>query len=99
MNIRQKNMPPARVGFESDSILINPLPMITIREFDLQIKAALVQSFLLENEIDSVLMDENTNLWSSFRPPIRLQVCESQVEAAMALLKQFDQAPAISDDE
>ena len=71
--------------------------MVTIREFDIQIKAALVQSFLLDNEIDSVLMDENTNTWSNFRPPIRLQVSEHHAEAAIALLKQFDNAAVVSE--
>ena len=71
--------------------------MVTIREFDIQIKAALVQSFLLDNEIDSVLMDENANTWSNFRPPIRLQVSEHQAETAISLLKQFDNAPVVSE--
>ncbi len=71
--------------------------MVTIREFDIQIKAALVQSFLMDNEIDSVLTDENTNTWSNFRPPIRLQVSEHQAEEAIALLKQFDEAPEASE--
>jgi hypothetical protein len=75
--------------------------MITIREFTNQIEAALIQSFLKDNEIDSILADENARAWvgATNLVPIRLQVPEEQVEQANALLTQFDNAPAVTDDE
>jgi hypothetical protein len=58
--------------------------MITIREFPNQIEASLVQSFLKDNEIDSILADENARAWVGAQNlvPIRLQVPEEQAEQA-----------------
>jgi hypothetical protein len=49
--------------------------MITIREFTNQIEAALIQSLLKDNEIDSILADENARAWAGAPNlvPIRLQ--------------------------
>ncbi len=68
--------------------------MVTIREFASQVEAALVQTFLSDNEIDSVLADENARAWigASNLVPIRLQVPDQQAELAKALLAQFDGA-------
>jgi len=37
--------------------------MITIREFTDQVQAGMIQSYLSDNEIDSMLADENANSW------------------------------------
>ena len=73
--------------------------MTTIREFTNQIEAVLIQSLLKDNEIDSILADENAHAWvrASNLVPLRLQVPEEQVEQAKTLLTQFDNAPAVSD--
>ena len=73
--------------------------MITIREFTDQVQAGMIQSYLSDNEIDSILADENTNSWMGARmlAPIRLQVPEEQAEKAKDLLKKFDNAPEISE--
>jgi hypothetical protein len=68
--------------------------MITIREFTDQVQAGMIQSFLSDNEIHSILADENANSWSGAKMlvPIRLQVPEEQAEKAKVLLEQFDNA-------
>ena len=68
--------------------------MITIREFGNQIEAGLVQSFLSNNEIDSILADENARAWvgAPNLVPIRLQVPEEQAMQAKALLDKYDNA-------
>jgi len=73
--------------------------MITIREFANQIEAGLVQSFLSDNEIDSILADENARAWvgAPNLVPIRLQLPEEQAEQAQALLAQFDNAPVVAE--
>lgn len=73
--------------------------MVTIREFANQIEAGLVQSFLSDNEIDSILADENAHAWIGAPNLvwIRLQVPEEQAEQAKALLAQFDNAPVVSE--
>ena len=73
--------------------------MVTIREFANQIEAGLIQSFLSDNEIDSILADENARAWvgAPNLVPIRLQVPEEQAEQAEALLAQFDAAPTDSE--
>ena len=73
--------------------------MITIREFTDQAQAGLIQSYLSDNEIHSILADENANTWIGARllVPIRLQVPEEQAEKAKDLLEQFDNASAISE--
>lgn len=73
--------------------------MITIREFTNQIEAALIQSLLKDNEIDSILADENARAWvgAPNLVPIRLQVPEEQVEQAKALLTEIDNAPEVTD--
>jgi hypothetical protein len=73
--------------------------MITIREFTNQIEAALIQSLLQDNEIDSILADENARAWvgAPNLVPIRLQVPEEQVEQAKALLTEIDNAPEVTD--
>ena len=73
--------------------------MITIREFTDQAQAGLIQSYLSDNEIHSILADENANTWIGARMlvPIRLQVPEEQAEKAKDLLEQFDNASAISE--
>jgi len=72
--------------------------MTTIREFTNQIEASLIQSLLKDNEIDSILADENARAWvgAPNLVPIRLQVPEDLVEQAKALLAEFDNAPTIT---
>lgn len=72
--------------------------MTTIREFTNQIEAAIIQSLLKDNEIDSILADENARAWVGAQNlvPIRLQVPEDQVEQAKALLTEFDNAAPIT---
>jgi hypothetical protein len=74
--------------------------MITIRTFDDHVQAGVVQSFLRDNEIDSILADEHANAWAGPRMlvPIRLQVPEEQAEVALALLAEFEAAPLIFED-
>ena len=74
--------------------------MITIREFTNQIEAGLVQSFLKDNEIDSILADENARAWVGAQNlvPIRLQVPDEQAEQATELLAQYDNAPTLGGD-
>jgi hypothetical protein len=69
--------------------------MTTIREFSNQIEASLVQSFLKDHDIDSILADENAHAWIGAQSlvPIRLQVPAEQAEQAIVLLAQFDDAP------
>jgi len=71
--------------------------MITIREFTDQVQAGMIQSFLSDNEIDSILADENANSWIGARMlvPIRLQVPDDQAAKAKELLEQFDNAPVL----
>jgi hypothetical protein len=71
--------------------------MITIREFSDQVEAGLIQSFLSDNEIDSILADENANSWIGARilVPIRLQVPDEDAEKAKKLLVQFDNASVV----
>lgn len=66
--------------------------MITIREFTNQIEAALIQSLLKDNEIDSILADENARAWAGAPNlvPIRLRVSEEQDEQAKSLLTEID---------
>lgn len=73
--------------------------MVTIREFASQVEAALVQTFLSDNEIDSVLADENARAWvgAPNLVPIRLQVPRQQAEQARALLARFDDASVVSE--
>jgi len=73
--------------------------MKTVSEFSNQIEAGLVQSFLSDNEIDSVLANENARAWvgAPNLVPIRLQVPEAQAAQAKALLAQFDNAPLVSE--
>jgi hypothetical protein len=75
--------------------------MTTIREFTNQIEAALIQTLLKDNQIDSILADENARAWVGAQNlvPIRLQVPENQVEQAKALLTEFDNAPEGTDNE
>lgn len=73
--------------------------MTTIREYTDSVHAALVLSFLKDNEIDAVLADENSSLWieARFLVPIRLLVADDQVEQANQLLNDFDQALTFED--
>ena len=75
--------------------------MITIREFTDQVQARMIQSFLSDNEIHSILADENANSWSGAKMlvPIRLQVSDEQVERAKGLLEQFDNAPVLTEND
>jgi hypothetical protein len=72
--------------------------MITIREFTDQVQAGMIQSFLSDNEIHSILADENANSWSGVKMliPIRLQVPDKQVQRAKELLKRYDNAPVLA---
>lgn len=75
--------------------------MITIREFTDQVEAVMIQSFLSDNEIDSILADENAHsaIGALILIPIRLQVPEEQAEKAKVLLEQFDNAPILPESE
>ena len=57
----------------------------------------MIQSFLSDNEIDSILADENANSWIGARilVPIRLQVPDEDAEKAKKLLVQFDNASVV----
>ena len=75
--------------------------MITLKEFTNQIEAGILQSFLADNQIEAVLADENASAWSPSRTvvPIRLQVRDDQVEAAIGMIKKFEDSPIISQPE
>jgi hypothetical protein len=63
----------------------------TLREFTDPIRAGIVQSFLRDNEVDAVLLDEASSAWTAGRllVPGRLAVPSDQEDAAQNLLKQF----------
>jgi len=65
----------------------------TLREFTDPIRAGIVQSFLMDNEIDAVLLDEEASAWTAGRllVPVRLAVPSDQEDAAQNLLKQFEE--------
>jgi hypothetical protein len=67
--------------------------MKTLREFTDPIRAGIVQSFLRDNEIDAVLLDEDASAWTAGRllVPVRLAVPSDQEDAAQNLLKQFEE--------
>ena len=71
--------------------------MITIKEFTNQIEAGMLQSFLKDNGIDSILADEHSAAWgrAPLLFPIRLQVPEDQVEKAISSIKQFEDSPVL----
>jgi hypothetical protein len=71
--------------------------MITVKEFTNHIEAAMLQSFLKDNDIDSVLADEHSSAWgrAPMLIPIRLQVPEDQAETAISLIRKFEEAPAL----
>ena len=73
--------------------------MITIKEFTNQIEAGMLQSFLKDNDIESVLADEHSAAWgrAPLLIPIRLQVSEDHVEKATSLIKQFEDSPVLSE--
>ena len=75
--------------------------MTTIKEFTDQIEAGILQSFLADNQIDAVLIDENASAWCQARMliPIRLQVPDDQAEEAYSLIQTFENSPIISDTE
>jgi hypothetical protein len=64
----------------------------TLREFTDPIHAGIVQSFLKDNEVDAVLLDEASSAWTAGRllVPVRLAVPSDQEDAAQNLLKQFE---------
>ena len=66
--------------------------MRTIRTFIDQAEAAVVLSFLKDNDIEAVLLDENSSSYTvaRFAVPIRLQVPDQQAGYANALLENFD---------
>lgn len=74
--------------------------MITIRELNNTVEAGLLVSFLNDNDIEAVLTDENASAWVAARllVPIRLQVPEEQAEQALALLKEFEDAPPVTEE-
>lgn len=65
----------------------------TLREFTDPIRAVIVQSFLMDNEIDAALLDEEASAWTAGRllVPVRLAVPSNQEDAAQKLLKQFEE--------
>ena len=67
--------------------------MKTLREFTDPIHAGIVQSFLRDNEVDAVLLDEASSAWTAGRllVPVRLAVPFEQEDAAQNLLKQFEE--------
>ncbi|MEO6847738.1 MAG: DUF2007 domain-containing protein [Chthoniobacterales bacterium] len=69
--------------------------MITIRTFTDSIEAGVVASFLKDNEIEAVLLDENSGGLGGFNVPVRLQVDEDKAEEANKLLHEFDDAPLL----
>jgi|LakMenEpi03Aug12_release.lakeMendotaPanAssembly.Ray.scaffolds.fasta_scaffold3047435_1 hypothetical protein len=71
--------------------------MVTIKEFTDQIQAEILRSFLSDNQIEAILTDEFASAWSPARRlvPIRLQVPDDQTEAAVNLMKEFEDSPII----
>ena len=71
--------------------------MVTVKECSNQIHAALLQSVLADNEIDSVLTDEHASAWCTapFLVPIRLQVPEAQADKARLLIKEYEFRPGV----
>jgi Putative prokaryotic signal transducing protein len=69
--------------------------MITLRTFIDPVQAAVVVSFLKDNNIEAVLLDENSSSYTSARllVPIRLQVPDQQAGYANSLLENFDVVP------
>ncbi len=67
--------------------------MKTLREFTDPVRAGIVQSFLKDNEIDAVLLDQGASAWTAGRLliPVRLAVPFEQEEAAETLLNQFEE--------
>ncbi len=67
--------------------------MKTLREFTDPVRAGIVQSFLKDNEIDAVLLDQGASAWTAGRIliPVRLAVPIEQEEVAQNLLNQFDE--------
>jgi hypothetical protein len=65
----------------------------TLREFTDPIRAGILQSFLRDNEVDAVLLDEASSTWTPGRllVPVRLAVPSDQEDAAQNLLKQFEE--------
>jgi hypothetical protein len=65
----------------------------TLSEFTDPIRAGIVQSFLRDNEVDAVLLDEASSAWTAGRllVPVRLAVSSDQEDAAQDLLKQFEE--------
>jgi len=73
------------------------ISMVTIKEFTDQIQAEILRSFLSDNQIEAILTDEFASAWSPARTlvPIRLQVPDDQTEAAVNLMKEFEDSPII----
>ena len=73
--------------------------MRTIRTFIDPVQAAVVVSFLKDNNIEAVLLDENSSSYTSARllVPIRLQVPNQQAGYANSLLENFDVPPDEAD--
>ena len=67
--------------------------MKILREFTDPIHAGVVQSFLRDNKVDAVLLDEASSAWTAGRllVPVRLAVPFEQEDAAPNLLKQFEE--------
>jgi len=65
----------------------------TLREFTDSIRTGIVQSFLRDNEVDAVLLDEASSAWTAGRllVLVRLAVPSDQEDAAQDLLKQFEE--------
>jgi hypothetical protein len=65
----------------------------TLREFTDPIRAGIVQSFLRDNEVDAVLLDEASSAWTAGRllVRVRLAVPSDQEDAAQNLVKQFEE--------
>jgi hypothetical protein len=65
----------------------------TLCEFTDPIHAGIVQSFLRDNEVDAVLLDEASSAWTAGRllVPVRLAVPFEQEDAAQNLSKQFEE--------
>lgn len=66
--------------------------MKTLREFTDPILAGIAQSFLKDNEIDAVLLDEGSSAWvaARFLVPVRMAVPFDQEDSARELLKQIE---------
>ena len=67
--------------------------MKTLHEFTDPVRAGIVQSFLKDNEIDAVLLDQGASAWTAGRIliPVRLAVPIKQEEVAQNLLNQFEE--------